>query len=362
MRPTLDIEILDRYLAGTATSEEIAEVKAWGRDSQEYRDLMADLQADSDSLGRSAVNWDAEQMWNRLETRRAEGLKSEANSSVINAPRVGHGVLISAKAWMVAAATFILALAAVGVTAKFGWNNMMNSSMFSSSIAREIVTARGQRLTIELVDGSRVIVAPESRMSIHKDYGKLNREISIEGEAYFTVASDKQRPFIVKSGEVYTRVLGTSFSVRKYREDSELRVVVTEGRVSVNNAVVGAGDIARVGIDDVISVYSSGNLDSYIGWVTGKFDFVDSPLDSVVRELNRAYDIDIILADRELAGYRITADFDNQTVNQILTDITLATNSSLQYSGRRVFIRKANTSNGESEKSAGKPIRGVPTK
>lgn len=356
MRPTLDIEILDRYLAGTATSEEIAEVKAWGRDSQEYSDLMADIQADSDSLGRSATNWDPEQMWSRLEAKRAKAFEFKGEAPVLATP-VNTQVMISRRTWLLTVATtFLLAFVAAGVTARSGWNQLISSS--PSSATRKIVTAKGQRLTIELVDGSRVVVAPESRMSIHEDYGKLNREISIEGEAYFTVVNDREKPFVVKSGNVYTRVLGTSFSVRKYPEDPQHRVVVTEGRVSVNDAVVGAGHIASVGSDNVISINSNGNLDSHIGWITGRFDFVDSPLDSVVGEISRAYNIDIDITDPELRQYRITASFDNQLVTQMLTDIALATNSSVDYNGRRVYIKKAKKSAGENEKKAGEPIRG----
>jgi len=105
-------------------------------------------------------------------------------------------------------------------------------------------------LRIPLPDGSQVVLQPSSEIILAKDYGKTSRELKLKGEAFFQVKPDAQKPFVVYSNEVVTRVLGTSFNVRAYENDGEITVAVKTGKVSVyaskNKATgLGAGEEHR---------------------------------------------------------------------------------------------------------------------
>lgn len=86
---------------------------------------------------------------------------------------------------------------------------------------------------IALADGSEVILEPSSEIHIREDFGGASRKVRLEGEAFFNVHPDPEKPFVVYSNEVVTRVLGTSFRVKAFDNDGEITVAVRTGRVSV---------------------------------------------------------------------------------------------------------------------------------
>jgi transmembrane sensor len=87
---------------------------------------------------------------------------------------------------------------------------------------------------IALLDGSEVTLQPSSELYVNDGYGEKRREVRLKGEAFFKVRRNPEKPFVVYSNEVVTRVLGTSFIVRAYEGDGEITVAVKTGRVSVS--------------------------------------------------------------------------------------------------------------------------------
>lgn len=88
-------------------------------------------------------------------------------------------------------------------------------------------------LQIRLADGSTVVLKPASEIRVADNFGKATREVNLKGEAFFRVAHDTKRPFLVYSNGVVTRVLGTCFNVKAYENDREVTVAVKSGKVSV---------------------------------------------------------------------------------------------------------------------------------
>ena len=99
---------------------------------------------------------------------------------------------------------------------------------------REIYRNEGTSpVKISLADGSTVSLQPASEIIVSKDFGGTTRELQLKGEGFFSVVRDTDRPFLVFTNEVVTRVLGTSFNVRAYDNDGEITVAVKTGKVSV---------------------------------------------------------------------------------------------------------------------------------
>jgi hypothetical protein len=86
---------------------------------------------------------------------------------------------------------------------------------------------------IELSDGSAISLQPSSEILLHKNFGKVSRELELHGEAFFDVAPDANKPFLVYANEVVTRVIGTSFNIKAYEREEEITVAVKTGKVSV---------------------------------------------------------------------------------------------------------------------------------
>jgi transmembrane sensor len=182
-------------------------------------------------------------------------------------------------------------------------------------------TANRERAELRLADGTRIRLAPASRVEVAADYGEQSRVVRLEGQGYFEVKHDTTRPFTVYAGGVTARDLGTDFAVRSYPEDRAVQVVVRTGAVAM--AGVGrlsAGDVGRLGIDGTSSLTRGVAVDSLLTWLEGRLVFHDAPLSTVLAELRRWHDADVRLADPALGRLPFTG---------VLTDASLPSSINL---------------------------------
>jgi transmembrane sensor len=191
-----------------------------------------------------------------------------------------------------------------------------------------------------LSDGSRVFLAPDSRLRFSVDrHG--NRNASLLGEAIFIVVHDPRHDFVVSAPGVETHDLGTEFDVSSYG-DAAPRVAVRTGRVSVRaahgSAILGGGDIGRVDLATGTLLVTPVN-DSYFSWTTGQSTFDGVSLRDVANALERRYDVNILIDNPALAAAPVTITVPDGTVDRTLALLT-QTVSKLQYTrdGRTVRL------------------------
>jgi ferric-dicitrate binding protein FerR (iron transport regulator) len=193
---------------------------------------------------------------------------------------------------------------------------------------RIVRTAPGERDTVRLADGSVVTLAPDTRVRIPSAFLGKDRRVHLRGRAFFEVAADSTRPFRVRTQEATTEVLGTVFSVEAYPDDSQTRVVVAEGRVSVRDdssgaqAVVASRHVATAGNGRVETAIVS-DLAAELSWRKGRLVFQQEPLPSVLRSLERWYGVDFAAPPASLADRRLTATFHDESVSQALEVLRL---------------------------------------
>lgn len=210
---------------------------------------------------------------------------------------------------------------------------------------REFNTQHRQRTQLKLADGSIVTLAPGSRIRYPSDFGLSTREVHLDGQALFRVAKSDGIPFVVHAANTTTRVLGTSFNVRKYSEDTDVQVTVVEGKVELNSANSPSPNKLRVlGRGDRGTVSSYGELDlergvetaSITSWVTGELVFNSAPLRTAIPDLRRWYNIDIRVSDPRLLDARITTSLKTESVEDILHLLAGALNARAQRNGMSV--------------------------
>jgi transmembrane sensor len=209
--------------------------------------------------------------------------------------------------WSVVTIVSTLALA-LGV-----WMFRENISPPVSRLGRAYTTGIGERATVTLADGSRVILAPQTRLMIDQTFGKRSRHVTLEGEAYFTVAASAHTPFLVRTGKVVTRVLGTRFDVRRYAREITTRITVVDGRVAVHwtanphaVTVLNAKMVGFIHDSGTARVIREGPVDDYTAWVTGRLVFTDAPVSEIVAELDRVYSVKMRVTDTKLATRKVT--------------------------------------------------------
>ena len=155
----------------------------------------------------------------------------------------------------------------------------------------QLIVPHGRRTRLRLSDGTRMYVNSGTRVVYPLTFGTGNRTVFVEGEAYFEVAKDAERPFIVKTGSVSVRVLGTKFNVFAYQDENP-NVVLVEGSVDVATSQTQRRlkpgqkvEISGDGLGEPEKV----DVESYISWTNNELIYDDEPLASVFRRLQTYY-------------------------------------------------------------------------
>lgn len=201
-------------------------------------------------------------------------------------------------------------------------------------------TGLGEFRRLDLPDGSRVLLNTSSAVEI--TYGEHARRVRLlSGQAFFEVAKNPARPFIVQAGKVAVRAVGTAFEVRL--REATLDVLVTEGRVRVSGEVpadpsvpaggvdlgpeLGVGHRAQLALDAdrasrsaamVVSTVEPRALSAATAWQEGRLAFFDQPLADVVAEFNRYNRHKIVIADEVLAARRFGGGFASHEVEPFI--------------------------------------------
>lgn len=202
----------------------------------------------------------------------------------------------------IAASMLIVAVATVA------WIHWPHGSTFRTEI--------GVSAAVPMTDGSKVTLNTNSRIRV--EVSAAERRVDLEqGEAFFEVAKDERRPFVVSAGAARVVALGTKFAVR--REGGELHIVVAEGRVRLEHAdahpgippaVIAAGDVAHARDDGVlVQEQRPERVAEALSWRHGFLVFHRATLAEAVAELNRYSTREIVIADESIAGFRISGNF-----------------------------------------------------
>lgn len=180
--------------------------------------------------------------------------------------------------------------------------NSSGELVYTGSEALEVyntvINPRGSRVvSLVLHDGTKVWLNSESSLRYPIAFVGSQRKVEVEGEAYFEVAKDASRKFIVEGNGVQTEVLGTHFNVNTYKDESQTRITLLEGRVAVrkgtSKGMLSPGQQAAFGNQSDEMLIHEVDTDKVMGWHSGVFHFEDENLATIMRELTRWYDIDV---------------------------------------------------------------------
>ncbi|MDN5284882.1 MAG: FecR family protein [Mucilaginibacter sp.] len=187
---------------------------------------------------------------------------------------------------------------------------------------------------IILADGTRVTLNANSDLRYPQKFDGAQREVYLKGEAYFEVVHNDKKPFIIYSGTLKTQVLGTSFTVSAYNEQRPMKVTVLTGKVGVVDQINKAHAILTPGLcattDQINQNFAISHIADpadAIAWLDDKLLFDNSTLADVAMALSNKYAVNIKISNQRVAGQRITAIFQKQSLPDILNGITRLTHS-----------------------------------
>lgn len=352
MNPNEDtlLPLLDQYLAGECSATEATVVRDWlAADPEMHERVMADVRRIRDVAKWRPAMWSAATAWERA--MREFGLSGEREEEPQGAKSVvgvlarrvaskeerlleGSDVpivmglrgrtkqhprqLASFKAQPLPRAIWYAVATVVigGLGAVIGWHDGIHQR-FEHTLRpiSTYTTTSGQRATMTLLDGTTVVLGVASRLDVPSDFSAGDHTVHLIGEALFTVTHHADVPFTVIAGATKTRVLGTSFLVRHYPNDTSTTVAVRDGKVVVDSAVVTAQHLVEVGPHRILAGRRADP--SAFSFATGVLTLNITPLPDAIPELDRWFDVDIRLGDPVLAKERIMGRFTTGSVAEL---------------------------------------------
>ncbi|WP_160712529.1 FecR family protein [Chitinophaga solisilvae] len=283
----MDKQLLEKYFKGHCTTQEAAQAEAWlsGEDTTLLDEFMME-------------KW------------------AEANEPVVMKPKV-H------RLWYGAAAAAIIG--AIAVVAFF-WQHQQPQQPLALKWDTLTNTTNNIQL-FTMTDGSEVWLNTHSSVIYHQQYNHQQRELWLQGEAYFQVVKDEQRPFSVHTGSLTTTVLGTAFNIStSNKADGSIQVSLIEGKVAVSkehafNKILLPGQMLQYsnGQAPELTAFAPHEI---LDWKKGKIFFDNTMLADALAKLQQRYGYNIILEDTHLRKKKISGEFNrDMSLEKILSTL-----------------------------------------
>lgn len=318
------------YLSGKRDECDSVLLTAWLEESEENSRLFRQLIDlwEADQIARRENNFNPDKAWARLESN-------------MNNKKDSFGLLLRIGRY---AAVFILALFLGGFG--YSWLQSKFSSGSSSPAVVEYTAPYGSKTHLKLTDGSLVWLNAGTTLRYNQQFGSLNREIELSGEAYFDVAKNRRLPFRVKAKQVSVTALGTKFNVKAYPEEADIQTILFEGSVKLQNytaeepseVFLKPGEKALFNpTTNQFRVMVSPDA-SEVSWTTDKWIIRKCRLGEFARLLERRYDIEVTFNDERIKEYEFGGTIKGETIEQVLTAISYSAPVKYRIVNRQVSL------------------------
>ena len=308
--------LIEKYLDGNASTAEVKELCEWIKNNDSLdRWIMQAIERSDSHLD--------EEVYERLYTRIKENIESREKKSH------RRFSFVPMLRWACLPIIAALAVYELGLDSKV------------DTLPLVVTAESGERAKVQLPDGTKVNINSASQISYPHDFNGKKRIVELDGEAYFEVTPDKERPFVVKAAGLEITVLGTAFDVCAYKDDSEVSVVLLTGKVDVaseSDRYVMQPDEKLVydrntGTMQVGKVYSK----EYVEWTDGNLRFENESLENIVKVLSRVYNVKIVFDSAFPEGqYFFTGSIGSGGITNALDILSMT--SSLHYEVRDSVI------------------------
>lgn len=324
----MDQDLLEKYFNGKCSRSEAEEVLDWFATPEGQQYLEQEIDRDIailDEFGEfiTTPEPNSEALFNKIQANKS----AELGFREVNDRSSGSQ-------WKKVASILLV----VGVLA------LVANYYFSSieTIEKVVTTSATQEKTIRLPDSSKIVLHHNSSVTYSTPF-RDKREIDLEGEAYFEVEDNKQKPFIVYVDSSYVKVLGTKFVVSGYEGNDGVEVAVKSGRVELGKQHSVDSEtqtidkttsqeaieipVNKVGVSNRNStpeISETIDSDELFDWVEGKMIFKNTPLKKVLTDLENRYGVRFVVQEKKLLQKNFTSSFDDESLEQVLTVLKIS--------------------------------------
>lgn len=328
------IHLLNKYIDNTCTPEEAQVLIGWIRGSADTTcyDFVSQSRWSQMSMERPSMDELHENALRNEALRLLDMLEAKQKHSVGNKKYVP-------KRWLSGVAAVMILLLGMAFWKYYDGK----TEHFPLVTEKEFIAEKGEMKHIQLKDSTQITLNSGSRLYVPSDFNGDTREVRIDGEAFFQVTPNPSKPFVVSSGEVKVKVLGTSFNVNSYSEDTDIAVTVSTGKV-----LVGMEDRQmqmQLLPNEHISINKeTGNVhkdqmeeNNYVKWMDGYLYFDKLPLQQVIKMINRKYNTQIILQCKN-CNMLISGMHDNRSLEAVIGAVCFIADLKYRMEGDTIIL------------------------
>lgn len=304
-------DLIAKYLQNTITAPEANELRLWLAKDARNRRVFENIVGEW-SLDQSEVDHLKRSVYQRI-THEEKAIRKHSSISYLSK--------------VAAAIAFLLTVTGIII---FQADLTGSSQSADQQGFVEKATLRGQKLTFTLPDGTIVKLNSGSRLVYPPDFSNDLRQVVLTGEAFFEVVRDESRPFVIQSGGISTQVLGTSFDVRAYPEEEIYAVGVLTGTVKVITDE-GGDEVILSSKEKVEFSASTNQMKTFqipdealmFGWTNKTLIFKDEGLSQILMELERWYNIEIMIDEQYLIDQKkeFTAKYQDPNLKEVMESL-----------------------------------------
>lgn len=327
------IDIANRFLEEKdCTAEELSEFKAWltrPASQTEVNDWLANHWALSAEIDSSTL----------IETVSRQ--IQEYQESHFQAKRFSLTGIV--KVYQKFAAFLLIPLIGLGI---FYWVNQNNKA---AGQFVETIAPRGQKSQIVLSDGTKIWLNSDTRIKYPGRFSSDERDVYLEGEAFFEVTKNKHRPFIVHTSGVKVKVLGTKFNVKAYSDEDQIETSLFEGKINLMmNNPVQVGEAEKSISPGQSYVYSKVDhkleenrfpQDEINGWKHNQLIFKDDTFGNLVKKVERWYDVKMVYDEKLFNDRRLTVELvEGERLERLMDIISLTLSVNFRYDKGTIIL------------------------
>ena len=318
-------ELIEKYFDGNITDAEIKKLSDWIKNDRHLQNWWEEEFSKSDA-GINPVLRD------KLFARIKEQTQGKEETQGKENPRT-----IRMNPWKWAAAIVL------PICIAFFTYYLVDSSQTVG--APFIVKAdKGDKATIELPDGTNVVLNSASQLSYLNNFGENGRRVQLNGEAYFKVAHDEKCAFIVQVGDLEVKVLGTSFNVSAYEDAKDVTVVLLEGKDGVyaqkTSHIMKPGDKIEYNKATHKITATQVHPSDYIEWTKGNIYFEKESLENIMKTLSRIYDVEIRFDSNKLPNEYFTGTIPGGGIQNALNILMLTSPFYYEMDGSVIVLKE----------------------
>ena len=338
MKNNINIEYWDliaKYYANECNQDEKDELFTWLDKDEENHILFNQIKQDLEiiNINKSMNKVNVDSAWDKVKNRIQE---DEQDLPIIEETKTR--ILQFSSVLKYAAA--IIILISIGF-----FSTKIYQRISSDNLTYTYAEINEQGKEVILPDGTTVVLNSDSKISYPKAFASNERRVELEGEAFFDVTKNPEKPFIIESKNAEIRVLGTSFNVNANLPDNKVEVFVKTGLVQLSRKKDGNEKIlikpGNIGLLTENSLVKSENQnENIISWKTREIIFKENNLIDVINSLNNIYKTNITCNDENVLNLRYTSTFRDQEIDSILSVICLTFDLKVKYEDNKIYLIK----------------------